>query len=64
MRSHRLHSTVELAAVTPAGIFSARLAQDRGRFPDLPLVPVPDVFGIWAQARQTHFADGGVIRQI
>ena len=45
-------------------IDAALLAHNRDRFPDLPLVSVPDVFGSWAQAQQTHFTDGGVFDQI
>lgn len=42
----------------------AILAQHRARFPDIPLVAVPQVFGSWAAAQQTHFADGGIFDQI
>ncbi len=40
------------------------LARNRSRFPDIELVTVDDVFGGWAQAQRTHFADGGVFDQI
>jgi len=34
------------------------------RFPAMKLVKVDEVFGGWAQAQKTHFADGGVFDQI
>ena len=34
------------------------------QFPKLALVKIDDVFGSWAQAQKTHFADGGVFDQI
>jgi len=34
------------------------------RFPAIQLRSVPDVFGSWAEAQKTHFADGGVFDQI
>lgn len=40
------------------------LARYPGRFPDLPLFSVPDVFGSWEKAQRVHFADGGVFDQI
>jgi sulfate/thiosulfate-binding protein len=42
----------------------AILAKYRARFPDIPLISVPQVFGSWAQAQKTHFADGGIFDQI
>lgn len=42
----------------------AILAKHRAEFPDIPLISVPQVFGSWAQAQTTHFADGGVFDQI
>ncbi len=42
----------------------AILAKNRAKFPDIPLVVVPQVFGSWAAAQKTHFADGGVFDQI
>jgi sulfate/thiosulfate transport system substrate-binding protein len=42
----------------------AILARNRSRFPDLELVTVDGVFGGWAQAQQTHFADGGILDRI
>jgi sulfate/thiosulfate-binding protein len=42
----------------------AVLAKHRAKFPDIPLISVPQVFGSWAQAQTTHFADGGVFDQI
>lgn len=40
------------------------LAKFPGRFPDIPLVSVPDLFGSWDKAQTTHFSDGGVFDQI
>jgi sulfate transport system substrate-binding protein len=40
------------------------LAKYSGRFPNLPLLSVPTVFGSWDQAQKVHFADGGVFDQI
>ena len=37
---------------------------DIARFPKVELVKLNDVFGSWAQAQKTHFADGGVFDQI
>jgi sulfate transport system substrate-binding protein len=37
---------------------------DLERFPELELFTVDEVFGGWAQAQATHFADGGVFDQI
>ena len=42
----------------------AVLAKHRAQFPDIPLVAVPQVFGSWAAAQKTHFADGGVFDEI
>ncbi len=33
-------------------------------FPKIKLLTVDEVFGGWAKAQQTHFADGGVFDQI
>jgi sulfate/thiosulfate-binding protein len=38
--------------------------EDVARFPDVKLVKIDDVFGGWAEAQKTHFADGGVFDQI
>jgi sulfate transport system substrate-binding protein len=35
-----------------------------GRFPDLSLVAVPNVFGSWENVQKTHFADGSTFDQI
>ena len=35
-----------------------------GQFPKIKLFTVDEVFGGWAQAHKTHFADGGVFDQI
>jgi len=43
---------------------AATLAANAQRFPNIPLVKVDDVFGGWASAQRTHFADGGVFDQI
>jgi sulfate/thiosulfate transport system substrate-binding protein len=40
---------------------AAKYAQ---KFPTMVLFNVDDVFGGWAQAQKTHFADGGVFDQI
>jgi len=40
------------------------LARYRNAFPNLAMVSVDDVFGGWAAAHRTHFADGGVFDQI
>lgn len=37
---------------------------DVARFPKLELVTIDKVFGSWAKAQATHFADGGVFDQI
>lgn len=42
----------------------AILAKHAGDFPKVPLFSVPEVFGSWAAAQKTHFADGGVFDQI
>lgn len=38
--------------------------EDVARFPDLNLIRIDDVFGGWAKAQATHFADGGVFDEI
>ena len=38
--------------------------EDIARFPKLELVTIDGVFGSWAKAQATHFADGGVFDQI
>ena len=38
--------------------------EDIARFPKLELVTINGVFGSWAKAQATHFADGGVFDQI
>lgn len=38
--------------------------EDVARFPDLKLVKIDDVFGGWANAQKTHFAEGGVFDEI
>ncbi len=38
--------------------------EDVARFPDVKLVKINDVFGGWAEAQKTHFADGGVFDEI
>lgn len=43
---------------------AATLAANAQRFPSIPLVKVDDVFGGWAAAQRTHFADGGIFDQI
>jgi sulfate/thiosulfate-binding protein len=40
------------------------LAQHATQFPKLTLFTIDEVFGGWAKAQQTHFADGGVFDQI
>ncbi len=37
---------------------------DIARFPDVELVTIEGVFGSWAKAQATHFAEGGVFDQI
>ncbi len=39
-------------------------ARHAAQFPKLSLFRLNDVFGSWAQAQKTHFADGGVFDQI
>ncbi|WP_417694807.1 thiosulfate ABC transporter substrate-binding protein CysP [Roseibium sp.] len=39
-------------------------AANADRFPDVRLVTVEDVFGSWAEAKETHFSDGGVLDQV
>lgn len=38
--------------------------EDVARFPDVKLFKINDVFGGWAEAQATHFADGGVFDEI
>jgi sulfate transport system substrate-binding protein len=45
-------------------IDAAVLAKYRARFPEIPLVVVPEAFGSWERAQKVHFADGGVFDQI
>jgi len=40
------------------------LAKYPGRFPEIPLYSVPEVFGSWEKAQKAHFADGGTFDQI
>jgi sulfate transport system substrate-binding protein len=42
----------------------AVLAKYRAQFPDIELITVDSVFGGWAKAQQTHFADGGAFDRI
>ncbi len=42
----------------------AVLAKYASRFPKLDLLSIDDVFGGWAKAQKTHFADGGVFDSI
>jgi ABC-type sulfate transport system substrate-binding protein len=39
-------------------------ARYASQFPALKLFTVPEKFGSWAQAKATHFADGGVFDQV
>jgi sulfate/thiosulfate-binding protein len=39
-------------------------ARYAGQFPALKLFTVPEKFGSWAQAKATHFADGGIFDEI
>ncbi|HLX08148.1 MAG TPA: sulfate transporter subunit, partial [Thermoanaerobaculia bacterium] len=39
-------------------------ARHAAQFPHLQLFTVDQVFGGWAKAQKTHFADGGVFDQI
>jgi sulfate/thiosulfate-binding protein len=43
---------------------AAVAAKYAGQFPKLSLITVDEVFGGWAKAQRTHFADGGVFDQI
>ncbi len=43
---------------------AAVLARHRAAFPDIALFTVDDVFGGWAEAHRTHFADGAIFDQI
>ncbi|MBA4108589.1 MAG: sulfate transporter subunit [Leptothrix sp. (in: Bacteria)] len=40
------------------------LAKYAKQFPKIELIKIDDVFGGWAKAQKTHFADGGVFDQI
>ena len=40
------------------------LAANAQRFPNIPLIKIDEVFGGWATAQRTHFADGGIFDQI
>ena len=39
-------------------------AQHAAQFPNIALFTIDEVFGGWAKAQKTHFADGGVFDQI
>ncbi len=39
-------------------------AKHASRFPAIPLFTIDEVFGGWAKAQATHFAEGGVFDQI
>ena len=39
-------------------------AKHAAQFPKLNLFTIDEVFGGWAKAQKTHFADGGVFDQI
>ncbi len=43
---------------------ASMLAANAARFANIPLVKMDQMFGGWAQAQRTHFADGGVFDQI
>ncbi|WP_207538839.1 sulfate ABC transporter substrate-binding protein [Sabulicella rubraurantiaca] len=43
---------------------AAILSANASRFPGMELATVDDVFGGWANAQRTHFADGGVFDRI
>ena len=43
---------------------ASALAGSSVRFPRLTFVTIDEVFGGWAKAQKTHFADGGVFDQI
>lgn len=43
---------------------AATLAANAQRFPSIPLITVDAVFGGWAEAQRTHFADNGAFDQI
>lgn len=43
---------------------AAIAAKYAGQFPKVNLITIDDVFGGWAKAQATHFADGGVFDQI
>ncbi|MBI3438029.1 MAG: sulfate ABC transporter substrate-binding protein [Proteobacteria bacterium] len=43
---------------------TATLATNAPRFPNILLVTIDDVFGGWATAQRTHFADGGIFDQL
>ena len=43
---------------------AAAAPEDLARFADVKRVKVSEVFGSWADAQKTHFADGGVFDQI
>ena len=43
---------------------AAILARYRQSFPDIPLFTIDEVFGGWAAAHRTHFADGAIFDQI
>ncbi len=43
---------------------AAVLARHRAALPDIALFTVDDVFGGWAEAHRTHFADGAIFDQI
>lgn len=38
--------------------------EDVARFPEVKLITIDEVFGGWAEAQKTHFADGGVFDEI
>jgi sulfate transport system substrate-binding protein len=43
---------------------TAVAAKYASQFPKLTLITIDQVFGGWAKAQRTHFADGGVFDQI
>jgi sulfate/thiosulfate transport system substrate-binding protein len=42
----------------------AAAARHAAQFPKLALFTIDEVFGGWAQAQKTHFADGGTFDQV
>mgnify|MGYP002143900426 CR=1 FL=1 len=50
--------------VTAVGIDPAAAAKYARQFPKVALFTIDEVFGGWAKAQKTHFADGGTFDRV